>query len=40
MATPFEYTFDTPVYKGTLKLNTGLFIGGNWVQPVEGGKIE
>jgi aldehyde dehydrogenase (NAD+) len=40
MAEIFEYKFDTPLYKGTASFNTGLFIGGKFVAPVEGGKIE
>ncbi|KAF8997405.1 aldehyde dehydrogenase [Cyathus striatus] len=31
----FNYTFDTPSYKGTSHVNTGLFINGKWVDPVE-----
>ena len=40
MPNVFSYTFDTPVYKGTAKFNTGLYIGGKWVDPVEGGTHE
>lgn len=40
MTNSFEYVFDTPVYKGTVSFNTGLFIGGEWHEPVEGGKID
>ncbi|KAJ7595174.1 aldehyde dehydrogenase [Mycena floridula] len=31
MSKTFKYTFDTQVYKGTITLNTGLFIDGKWV---------
>ncbi|RXW14222.1 hypothetical protein EST38_g11633 [Candolleomyces aberdarensis] len=31
----FTHTFDTPTFKGTSTINTGLFIGGQWVDPVE-----
>lgn len=37
MPSTFEYSFDTPSYKGKIALNTGLFIGGKFVDPVEGG---
>lgn len=40
MTSIFEYTFDTPSYKGTASINTGLFINGKFVDPVEGGNIE
>ncbi|KAF9007190.1 aldehyde dehydrogenase [Cyathus striatus] len=36
----FTYTFDTPTYKGTSTINTGLFIGGKWVDPVEPSTID
>lgn len=36
----FKQTFDTSTYKGVVSLNTGLFIGGQFVEPLEGGKIE
>ncbi|RDB20392.1 Aldehyde dehydrogenase [Hypsizygus marmoreus] len=36
----FTHTFDTPSYKGTATVNTGLFINGQWVDPVEGGTID
>ncbi|KAJ7191744.1 aldehyde dehydrogenase [Mycena pura] len=32
--------FDTPSYKGTITFNTGLFIDGKWVDPVEPGSID
>ncbi len=37
MPSTFSHTFDTPAYKGKTTLNTGLFIGGKWVDPIEGG---
>ncbi|KAK1230877.1 hypothetical protein PQX77_006016, partial [Marasmius sp. AFHP31] len=36
----FELQLDTQAYKGTVSVNTGLFIGGKWVDPVEGGTID
>ncbi|KAJ2924332.1 hypothetical protein H1R20_g12767, partial [Candolleomyces eurysporus] len=36
----FTYTFDTPTYKGTSTINTGLFINNEWVDPVDGDLIE
>ncbi|KAF8805640.1 aldehyde dehydrogenase [Phlegmacium glaucopus] len=33
----YTHKFDTPAYKGEVTINTGLFIGGQWVDPVEGG---
>jgi aldehyde dehydrogenase (NAD+) len=40
MADVFEHKFDTPLFKGTTKVHTGLFIDGKWVEPVEKAKIE
>ncbi|KAJ7580185.1 aldehyde dehydrogenase [Mycena floridula] len=40
MSKTFEYTFDTPVYKGTTTLNTGLFIDGKWVDAIHEESIE
>ncbi|KIJ92760.1 hypothetical protein K443DRAFT_685075 [Laccaria amethystina LaAM-08-1] len=40
MTGTFSYTFDTAAYKGTAIINTGLFIDGKWVEPVEGGTID
>ncbi|KAF9261848.1 aldehyde dehydrogenase [Marasmius fiardii PR-910] len=40
MSTTWESKLDTPTFKGTLSINTGLFIDGKWVDPVEGGKID
>ncbi|KIM37663.1 hypothetical protein M413DRAFT_76887 [Hebeloma cylindrosporum] len=36
----YTHKFDTPAYKGEVTINTGLFIGGKWVDPVEGGTID
>ncbi|KAL0068540.1 hypothetical protein AAF712_004254 [Marasmius tenuissimus] len=36
----FELPLDTPAYKGTVSVNTSLFIGGKWVEPAEGGTID
>nr|ALG75772.1 aldehyde dehydrogenase 2 [Tricholoma vaccinum] len=36
----FTRHFDTPVYKGTATINTGLFINGQWVDPVEPATID
>lgn len=33
----FSHTFETPAYKGKTTLNTGLFIGGKFVDAIEGG---
>ncbi|GLB42996.1 putative aldehyde dehydrogenase family protein [Lyophyllum shimeji] len=34
MTGTFTYTFDTPTYKGSATVHTGLFINGEWVKPV------
>ncbi|KAG1905320.1 putative 1-pyrroline-5-carboxylate dehydrogenase [Suillus fuscotomentosus] len=36
----FTYQFDTPSYKGTSTVSTGLFINGKFIEPVEKGTIE
>ncbi|KAF9473535.1 aldehyde dehydrogenase [Pholiota conissans] len=36
MAGTYTHKFDTPVYKGEITINTGLFINNKWVAPVEG----
>ncbi|KAK0214433.1 aldehyde dehydrogenase [Armillaria fumosa] len=36
----FTYSFDTPTFKGTTKVRTGLFINGKFVDPIEGGSID
>ena len=33
----FNYKFDSPAYKGETTINTGLYIGGKFVDPVKGG---
>ncbi|KAK0235389.1 aldehyde dehydrogenase [Armillaria nabsnona] len=40
MTQVFTHTFDTPTFKGTAQVNTGLFINGKFVDPIEGGSIE
>ncbi|KAL0959101.1 hypothetical protein HGRIS_014399 [Hohenbuehelia grisea] len=40
MSKSFTHQFDTPAYKGTATIETGLFIDGKWVAPVEGGELE
>jgi aldehyde dehydrogenase (NAD+) len=40
MPTSFAYHFDTPVYTGSTTFETGLFIGGKFVDGSEGGTIE
>ncbi|KAF5371272.1 hypothetical protein D9758_004300 [Tetrapyrgos nigripes] len=40
MTDVFKLTLDTPTYKGTVSCKTGLYINGEWVKPVEGGKID
>lgn len=36
----FTYQFDTPTYKGTSTVPTGLFINGKFVEPLQKGTIE
>ena len=36
----FEYTFDTPSWKGKTSVNTGIFIGGTFRPGSEGKTIE
>ncbi|KDR73245.1 hypothetical protein GALMADRAFT_142376 [Galerina marginata CBS 339.88] len=36
----YTHKFDTPSYKAESTIHTGLFIGGKWVDPVEGGTID
>jgi len=36
----FEYTFDTPSWKGTTSIPTGIFIGGKFRPGSEGKTIE
>lgn len=40
MPSTFTHNFDTPAFKGSTTLNTGLFINGQWVDPVDNGTIE
>ncbi|TFK26069.1 indole-3-acetaldehyde dehydrogenase [Coprinopsis marcescibilis] len=40
MAATYTHTFDTPAYKGSATVHTGLFIDNEWVAPAEGGEIE
>ncbi|KAF9019855.1 aldehyde dehydrogenase [Hymenopellis radicata] len=40
MPTFFTHTLDTPSFKGTLSLNTGLFINGRFIDPIRGGFID
>lgn len=40
MPKTFDYTFDTPVYKGTSSFSTGLYINGKFVDGSEGETIE
>ncbi|KAI0087988.1 putative 1-pyrroline-5-carboxylate dehydrogenase [Irpex rosettiformis] len=40
MTATYTHTFDTPVYKGTVSVNTGLFINGKFVEPVLKQSIE
>lgn len=36
----FNYKFDTEAFKGETTINTGLYIGGKFVDPVEGGTTD
>ena len=40
MPQTFEYTFNTPVYKGTSSFSTGLYINGKFIDGSDGGMIE
>ncbi|KAF9445252.1 aldehyde dehydrogenase [Macrolepiota fuliginosa MF-IS2] len=40
MTKTYTHNFDTPMFKGKVTINTGLYINGKWVDPVEGGAIE
>jgi len=35
----YTHKFDTPLHKGSVTINTGLFINGKWVDPVEKGDL-
>lgn len=39
MPDTFTQIFDTPAFKGSATINTGLFINGQWVDPVDKGTI-
>lgn len=36
----FEYTWDTPTYKGKTSFNTGVHIGGKWLDGANKTTIE
>ena len=36
----FEYTWDTPAYKGKTSINLGLHIGGKWIDGANKTTIE
>jgi aldehyde dehydrogenase (NAD+) len=40
MPSTFTYQWDTPVYKGSTSINTGLFINGQFVDGVKKTTIE
>ena len=40
MPSTFNHTFDTALYKGSVSINTGLFINGKFVDPVDNETIE
>lgn len=40
MPPTFEYTWDTPAYKGSTSFSTGLFIDGKFVDAVDGGTLD
>ncbi|KIL58093.1 hypothetical protein M378DRAFT_15832 [Amanita muscaria Koide BX008] len=40
MPSTYSHHFDTPVFKGAVTINTGLYINGQWVDPVEGDTID
>ncbi|KAI0341998.1 aldehyde dehydrogenase [Trametopsis cervina] len=35
MVESFTHQFDSSFYKGSVTLNTGLFVGGKWIQPID-----
>ncbi|KAF5346485.1 hypothetical protein D9756_010093 [Leucocoprinus leucothites] len=39
MVKTYTHEFNTPLYKGSVTLKTGLFINGEWVDPVDGGDL-
>ncbi|KAF9445644.1 aldehyde dehydrogenase [Macrolepiota fuliginosa MF-IS2] len=40
MPKTYTHHFDTPTFKGSITVNTGLYINGKWVDPVEGGTVD
>ncbi|THU97206.1 aldehyde dehydrogenase [Dendrothele bispora CBS 962.96] len=40
MTEQFSLKLDTPAYKGTLSINTGLFINGQWLKSVDPEKLD
>ena len=40
MAATFSTTIDSETFKGTVSVNTGLFIGGEFVEAIKQGTIE
>lgn len=40
MPATFTHKFDTPVFKGTVSIPTGIFINGEFVDGSDGGHIE
>ena len=40
MSHTFTKQLETPVYKGTISVNTGLYINGQFVDPVERDTLE
>ncbi|RDB27442.1 Aldehyde dehydrogenase [Hypsizygus marmoreus] len=40
MTRTFSYTFSTPSYQDAVSFNTGLFINGEWVDPVDSAAID
>ena len=40
MPSVFTRQFDTPLYKGSVSVNTGLFINGQFVDPIDKETIE
>ena len=40
MTHTFTRDFDTPVFKGKVSVNTGLLIGGEWIDSVDKQTIE
>ncbi|KAM6495245.1 aldehyde dehydrogenase [Amanita muscaria] len=40
MPSTYSHKFDTPLFKGDVTINTGLYINGQWVDPVEPATID